>query len=49
MRMVDACSRAKQAIDEVRSLTLITGLSPRDTEIVALTAREVAELPITAR
>ena len=46
---LDDAAGAKQAIDEVRRLTLITGLSPRDTEVVALAAREVAELPITPR
>ena len=44
---LDDVEGARQAVDEVRNLALITGLSARDQEVVALAAREVAELPIT--
>ena len=44
---LDDVEGARQAVDEVRNLALITGLSARDQEGVALAAREVAELPIT--
>ena len=44
---LDDATGAQQAIDEVRSLTLVTGLSPLDQEVVALAAHEVAVLPIT--
>jgi hypothetical protein len=44
---LDDAAGAQQAVGEVRSLALITGLSPQDEEVVALAMREAAELPIT--
>jgi hypothetical protein len=43
---LDDAAGAQQAVDEVRGLALLTGLSPHDAEAVALAVREVAELPI---
>jgi hypothetical protein len=43
---LDDATGAQQAVGQVRSLALITGLSPQDEEVVALAMREVAELPI---